>query len=99
MPGLVVVDDFDLPGISVPPFKTNSPLVIDPNTPLAFAIAAELFEPVPRRLREFFNPIHAFDLSEFPEGGSFDRGEFPAVKAPEQPLGIFIPERADHALA
>jgi hypothetical protein len=42
----VVINDFDVFGIAVPPFKTDSPLIVYPDTPLTFTVAGQLFEPV-----------------------------------------------------
>jgi hypothetical protein len=71
----VIVDDFDLPGILIPPFKADSPLIVDPDTPLAIPIAAKFFQPVSRRLCKFFDSVHACDLAELPEGNSLGRRE------------------------
>jgi hypothetical protein len=40
---------FTWPGIALFPAKTDAPLIIDPDAPLAFAIAAELFQMVTRK--------------------------------------------------
>lgn len=45
----MVVDDLDIVRIAVLPPKTNTPLIIDANAPLANPIAGELFKPVPGR--------------------------------------------------
>jgi hypothetical protein len=45
----VVVDDFYVVGVAVTPSETDTPLVVDPDAVLAFAIAFEGFEPIGRR--------------------------------------------------
>jgi hypothetical protein len=88
----VVVDDFDLPGISIPPFKANPPLIVDPDAPLTFPITTEFFEAVSGRFGELFDPVYAFDLPKLAKGDPFNRREPAAVKPPEDTLGFFIPE-------
>jgi hypothetical protein len=70
--GLVVVDNFDLPGIFVPPFKADTPLVVDPDAPLALTVAAQLFEPVAGRFCKFFDPVDTGYLAKFAKGNPFD---------------------------
>jgi hypothetical protein len=48
-PPSVAIRDFDVIGIAVPPFKTDSPLIVYPDTPLAFTVAGKLFESISRR--------------------------------------------------
>ncbi len=88
----MVVDDFDLPGISIPPFKADSPLIVDPDAPLALTIATEFFEAVSGRFGKLFNPVHAFDLPELAKGDPFNRREPAAMEALEEPLGFFVRE-------
>ncbi len=42
----MVVDDFDLVRMSIPPNEANPPLVVNPDAVLAFAIANEPFEAI-----------------------------------------------------
>jgi hypothetical protein len=44
----VVVDDFNIKSISIFPAKTDTPLVIDPDTMLPSSVASESFQPIPR---------------------------------------------------
>jgi hypothetical protein len=88
----VVVDNFDLPGISIPPFKADTPLVINANAPLPLPIATELLEAVPRRLGKLFDTVHALDLPEFAKGDSFNRGKTARMEPLEQPLGFLVTE-------
>jgi hypothetical protein len=45
----MVVDDFDIRRSSLFPYKANSPLVIDANRMLPFAIGLQCFETIARR--------------------------------------------------
>jgi hypothetical protein len=95
----VVVDDFDLPGILIPPCKADSPLIVDPDTPLAFPIATKFFQPVSGRLCKFFDAVHARDLAKLAEGNSFDRGEPAGTDPVKQPLGFLIRKGPDHGFS
>lgn len=59
----VVVDDFYVVGVAVTPSETDTPLVVDPDAVLAFAIAFEGFEPIGRRYAQIVQhagvPQHA----------------------------------------
>ena len=46
----MIVYNFNEVGVTVPPFKTDTPLSIDADTPLPFALAGQLFEAVPWRM-------------------------------------------------
>jgi hypothetical protein len=45
----VVIDHLRVMGVSIPPTEANAPLVVDPDTPLAGTIAAQLLQAVARR--------------------------------------------------
>jgi hypothetical protein len=49
----MVIDDFDVEGISVAPPEAYSPLIIDPDRVLTGAISFELFQSVPRNSAKF----------------------------------------------
>ena len=93
----MVVNDFDIPGIPIPPIKADPPLIVHPDAPLAFAIAVKSFQPVSGRLSKFCNPIHAINLPEFPECDPLNRGEPAAMKTLEESLGSPIRKGLDHA--
>jgi hypothetical protein len=42
----VIIDDLDIIGIIVLPDKTDTPLIIDPNTVLALPISVEHFQAI-----------------------------------------------------
>jgi hypothetical protein len=46
---LVVVNDLDIEGISIPPHETEAPWVVDPDAVLTRPITAEALGMVPRR--------------------------------------------------
>jgi hypothetical protein len=48
----MVIRDFHVKSVALTPFKTNPPLIVDPNTVLSFPIPSESFQTVTGRLRE-----------------------------------------------
>ena len=45
----MIVNNLDLVGVAGLPAKTNTPLIVDPNTVLALSISAELLKTITRR--------------------------------------------------
>jgi hypothetical protein len=45
----MIIEDLDVPGRSVVPFETNSPLIVDPNAVLSASIPVQGFNPIARR--------------------------------------------------
>ena len=45
----MMIDDFDVPGFAVPPYKTDPPLIVDANAALGLTVAVQRFEPVAGR--------------------------------------------------
>ncbi len=44
----MVIDDLDIRSIAILPGKADAPLVVDPDAPMAGAVAGELLKPVAR---------------------------------------------------
>src|SRR5580698_9915822 len=89
---LVVVNDFDFVGIAISPLKADSPLIVDANAPLSFAISVELFQTVSRRLRQLFDPVHIFNLPKLAKGNSFNRCKSTAMKTLRDTFSFFVRE-------
>ena len=45
----MVVHDFNINGIAIHPDKTDSPLIVDPNTVLSFSVTTQYLQSVRRR--------------------------------------------------
>jgi len=45
----VIVHNFDFVGVSVAPYETNPPLIVDANTLLPFAFSLQTFKTVSRQ--------------------------------------------------
>jgi hypothetical protein len=92
----VVVNNFNLPGITLAPTKTEAELVIDAQAPLPRPIPQESFQPVPGRRTQFFQRQDAVQLPQFSKGNPFDGSEAPASLSMEETLGFLIGKGADH---
>jgi hypothetical protein len=95
----MVIDDFDLMRMAVPPDETNAPLIIDPDAMLACTIALEGFETIAwwhaqvsqfrRRRRE----------NQFPKSSALDGGrKSPRAFALPYPFRFFTAEFLNHFL-
>jgi len=45
----VIVDDLNVCRVRSTPYKTDAPLIVDPNTMLALPVAFQAFKPIGRR--------------------------------------------------
>ena len=61
----MIVDDFDLKGVSVAPAEADPPLVVDPDAVLPFALARQAFQPIAWRGREIVQAAGIVDLRQF----------------------------------
>jgi hypothetical protein len=92
----VVVHDLDVVGISVTPYKTKTPLVVDPDTVLPLPLAAQGFQTVSRRRCQIAQIRGAVQLAKLSASDPFHSSKaatrLPAVKSP----GFRATERPDH---
>jgi hypothetical protein len=92
----VIIGDFDfIRSISLPE-KTNSPLIVDPDTVLPDSIRFQHFQQVSRwgtQVLEIRRIIEhgQFPLSRFPEAG-----EFLDHLSGKELLRLFVPKTSDH---
>lgn len=93
----MIVDDFDIKGVAVFPAEADAPLVIDPDTPLAGAVAGELFEPVAGWHAEEVEGGGAVELLQLALGDPLDiLRESRGKAAMKEFFRFFAGERADH---
>ena len=62
---LMIIYYFNFVRISVHPFETDSPLLVDPNTVLSLSIAFEGFQPVSRRNPQIFEANRGVQQLQF----------------------------------
>jgi len=92
----VVIHDFDLVRVALAPHETNAPLVVDPNTVLAFSFPAQPFQPIPRRRGQIADSRSEMQLVELSPGDALNSLEPPHRFSLEEALGIAATEGADH---
>ncbi len=88
----MIVCYFNVIGIAVFPAKADSPLIVDPDTILPFAIAFQGFEPVARRNPEVLKMPGLVKVQELTPCNSFDRTKFGHVLVIEQRFGFGVAE-------
>ena len=86
----MVVDDLDVIGIIIVPCKADTPLVVDPDTMLAFPVTMQCFQVIGRRNPQGFKEARGIEHLEFnnrrPLNCSWKSCGEPSV---EQLLGFF----------
>jgi hypothetical protein len=92
----MVIHNLNLKCIRVYPTEADAPLIVDPNTVLPRAIAAEGFQMIAWDRAQVRHGRRRVDLVELPLGHSSNPLKPPAELAPENLLGLLIPERANH---
>ena len=95
--GLMVISDFDFVRSVCFPDEADSPLIVDANGMLPFAVSFEGFESIARRNREMFEFGDCVELSEISQSYTLNiwwkAAGFPFVK---KCFGVFAGERSDH---
>jgi hypothetical protein len=66
----MIIDDLDFKSITVPPFKANTALAIDPNAILPFAVALKSFEIIGWRNTQIVKRGRGIKLSQTTLGSS-----------------------------
>jgi hypothetical protein len=88
----VIVYNFDEVGVTVPPFKTDTPLSVDADTPLPFALAGQLFEAVPWRMAKVAHILCVVNGQELVTSAFLNVfGQLLAVLAPKLPFASLYP--------
>jgi hypothetical protein len=91
----VVIDNFDVVGVSVPPFKADPELVVDSDTVLAFPVTFEGFEP---EAGQFEIPERRGRVQEFQSDPSclFNAVKLSTEVPIQQQLHILLAAGSDH---
>jgi hypothetical protein len=93
----MVVNNLYVERIALLPSETNSPLVVDTDTPLTFAISVQLFELVAWRDSEVLQPLGCIQDLEFELHPTLDVDwESSGPFATENLLGFSVCEVPDH---
>jgi hypothetical protein len=94
----MIIDDFDLVSVSVPPSETKTPLVVDPNAMVPLSFPLQSFQTIARRCSQIAQFCGAVQLPELSAGDLLNSLKAPTAFAVVKPLGFGTPERLDHKL-
>jgi hypothetical protein len=84
----MVINDFNVEGMSFTPSKADTPLSIDANAVLACTFATEGLEMVAGRNSQGFHLSDGFQHIKFPQGNAFDTVELSAFAGSLQELCV-----------
>ena len=92
----MIVDDFHVVAMAITPNKTDSPLIVDPNRVLPFAIASQSFQLISGRRRQNVQLRGGVKLEQLPDCNPLDSAKTLAVLVMKKLLGFFGAEALDH---
>lgn len=93
----MVINQFDVEGITVSPNEANSPLIVDSNAVLSRTIAIQGFKAAAGRNGQRFEPGGSVDLKDFSECNPLHIRAKPLYRAPlEDRFGMTIVKPPDH---
>jgi hypothetical protein len=93
---LMVVNDLHIVRTPIAPYETETPLVVDANTVLAFSLAMQRLQAIPRRRCQVAKFCGAVQLAEFSARDLLDCLKAPAALALVKPLSLQTAERPNH---
>lgn len=89
----MVIDDLDVVGVTIAPYKADAPTVIDPNAILSCSIPSELFEAIGRGDLQIREGMGIVEHAQFPQGHLLDvRRQRSGALASEDLLSLTILE-------
>jgi hypothetical protein len=92
----VIIHDLDVVSITLAPYETHPPLVIDPNAMLALAVTAELLQVVSRRRPQVLYRLSIVQHRELTLRPALDTLEARTALAVEERFRVLAPEPFDH---
>jgi hypothetical protein len=94
----MVIDDPNIESVALRKAKAHSPLLVDADAPLAFAITPKRLQAVRRRGPEILDPSHRGELREPHRGsGANLRGQASRAACRVEPLSLRISEGLNHS--
>ena len=94
----VVINNFDLVGVSIAPHETDPPLIVDANAVLSLSISVQRLQTVTRRSSQISQLGCTIELSQFATSDAFYCPKAPAGYPLMQSAGLGTTERLDHSL-
>jgi hypothetical protein len=92
----VIVHNFYVVGVAVPPLETDTPLVVNSDAVLPDPIALQRLKTIPANLRQIVQARRRIQTREPRAGRCFDATEAPAAESSVKRLGFIAPKRKDH---
>ena len=93
----MIIDDFDIPNLSVAPYEADPPLIIDADAVLAVSRTAQRFKAVARRDSEIIQPLRRIERLELRPRAPLDLvGQAPDRMAGKQGRRALVDEALDH---
>ena len=92
----MIVDDFDIVGVSFGKPETEPPLLVDPDTVPTAAFASQRLEPIPWRRPKERERRGGIQLREFTPGGSLHARETAHPIIIGEPFGIPATVASNH---
>ena len=93
----MIIDDFDIVGMAVPPDETNPPLSIDADTVLTSAISLQSFQLIPRRDHQIFQSFGCMQIAQATPGDHLNiLRQFPRKAQIKDFFGLSASECFDH---
>jgi hypothetical protein len=92
----VVIDDFDVVGVTLEPDKTKTPLIVYANAVLCLSFALQCFQPVSRQSRKCPDVRSSIQQIQLPQGLSLNRFESEHRLAVKKPLSVRTAKGTDH---
>ena len=95
----MIIDNVDLPSVSITPNETNAPLVVDANAMLPGAVASKNFEPVAGRDPQVIKAASRVDCHQLGPSPLLDlSGQAADGITSEDSRGAFTGKALDHGL-
>jgi hypothetical protein len=92
----MIVNDLHVIGISVEPNKTQTPLIVDPNTVLPFPVAAQCFQTISGRRCQVAQFRGTIQLAKLSPCNRLDRPKPSTAPPVVKPFTLRISESLDH---
>jgi hypothetical protein len=94
----VVIDDFHVVGVTVDPSKADTPLIVDPDAVLAFAIPFEGCEPIGRRNAQIIQHGSVAKHAQFAARHGLDiGGQVPGWRSAADLFRFLVGKVPDHS--
>jgi hypothetical protein len=93
----MIIGNFNLCGISIHPRKAYSPLVIDPDTVLAFTLTIQCFKPINGGNTQIIQRLGIVEHAQLAPGDLLDvPRQTPRYLAAPNPFSFSVPKSRDH---